>query len=100
MSSRKIRTALYNVLPGEKAHCKMAPRPKYIAGIEGIHSTPPVNSAVLILIVPYENELAIPFIKRVNRGKYHGGKLHFPGAKWKKKIPTPYRLLCGNATKK
>ncbi|CCZ06259.1 MULTISPECIES: NUDIX hydrolase [Culturomica] len=84
MSSRKIRTALYNVLPGEKAHCKMAPRPKYIAGIEGIHSTPPVNSAVLILIVPYENELAIPFIKRVNRGKYHGGQIAFPGGKMEK----------------
>ena len=84
MSSRKIRTALYNVLSGEKAHCKMAPRPKYIAGIEGIHSTPPVNSAVLILIVPYENELAIPFIKRVNRGKYHGGQIAFPGGKMEK----------------
>lgn len=84
MSSRKIRTALYNVLPGEKAHCKMAPCPKYIAGIEGIHSTPPVNSAVLILIVPYENELAIPFIKRVNRGKYHGGQIAFPGGKMEK----------------
>lgn len=62
----------------------MAPRPKYIAGIEGIHSTPPVNSAVLILIVPYENELAIPFIKRVNRGKYHGGQIAFPGGKMEK----------------
>lgn len=81
MRSRKIRTALYNVLPGEKAHCKMAPHPKFIEGIEGIHTCPPVNSAVLVLIIPYENELCIPFIKRVNRGKYHGGQIALPGGK-------------------
>ena len=56
MKTRKIRTALYNVLPGEKAHALMAPRPKYIEGIEGVHPCPPVNSAILALIVPFENE--------------------------------------------
>ena len=56
MKTRKIRTALYNVLPGEKAHALMAPRPKYIEGIEGVHPCPPVNSAILALIVPSENE--------------------------------------------
>ena len=59
MKTRKIRTALYNVLPGEKAHALMAPRPKYIEGIEGVHPCPPVNSAILALIVPFENELLI-----------------------------------------
>lgn len=49
MKTRKIRTALYNVLPGEKAHALMAPRPKYIEGIEGVHPCPPVNSAILAL---------------------------------------------------
>ena len=63
MKTRKIRTALYNVLPGEKAHALMAPRPKYIEGIEGVHPCPPVNSAILALIVPFENELALPLIK-------------------------------------
>ena len=81
MGTRKIRTALYNVLPGEKAHNIMAPRPKYIEGIEGIHSCPPVNSAVLALIVPYGNELAIPFIQRSNTGKYHRGQIALPGGK-------------------
>lgn len=81
MKLKKIRTALYNVLPGEKAHCMMAPRPKYIEGIEGIHTCPPVDSAVLVLVVPYENELAIPFIQRVNAGKYHGGQIALPGGK-------------------
>lgn len=84
MKSRKIRTALYNVLPGEKAHRTMAPRPKFIEGIEGIHTCPPVSSAVLVLIVPYENELAIPFIKRSYQGKYHGGQIALPGGKMEK----------------
>lgn len=84
MSSQKIRTALYNILPGEEAHQKMAPRPKYIEGIEGIHSAPPIKSAILALIVPYGNELAIPFIKRSNSGKYHGGQIAFPGGKMEK----------------
>ena len=55
MKTRKIRTALYNVLPGEKAHALMAPRPKYIEGIEGVPTCTPVNSASLSLIVPVEN---------------------------------------------
>ena len=84
MSSKKIRTALYNVLPGEKAHNRMAPRPKFIEGIEGQHSFPPINSAVLVLVLPYKNELAIPFIRRVNKGKYHGGQIAFPGGKMEK----------------
>lgn len=84
MKSRRIRTALYNVLPGEKAHNIMAPRPKFIEGVEGIHLTPPVNSAVLALIIPFENELAIPFIKRSNIGKYHGGQIALPGGKMEK----------------
>lgn len=62
----------------------MAPRPKIIEGVEGIHPTPPVNSAVLALIIPYENELAIPFIKRANAGKYHAGQMALPGGKMEK----------------
>ena len=82
--TKKIHTALYNVLPGEKAHRLMAPRPKFIAGIEGIHTTPPIKSAVLVLVVPYENELAIPFIRRTKAGKYHGGQIALPGGKMEK----------------
>lgn len=84
MKSKRIRTALYNVLPGEKAHGLMAPTPKFIEGYEGVHNTPPINSAVLVLIVPYENELAIPFIKRSNYGTYHKGQIALPGGKMEK----------------
>lgn len=77
----RIKTALYSSLPGEKAHNIMAPRPKFIEGYEGIHSAPPIKSAVMILITPDENELAVPFIKRVNRGRYHAGQIALPGGK-------------------
>lgn len=77
----RIKTALYSPLPGQDAQNKMAPRPKIIEGYEGIHSGPLVKSAVLILIMPDNNELAIPFIKRTNRGKYHAGQIALPGGK-------------------
>ncbi len=71
-------------LPGEKAHNKMAPHPRYIKDMEGEHDSPPIGSAVLVLIIPHENELVIPFIKRSNYGKYHGGQIAFPGGKIEK----------------
>lgn len=77
----KIKTALYSVLPGEKAHNLMAPRPKIIEGYEGIHSAPPVKSAVLVLVIPDDDELSVVFIQRTNRGKYHAGQIALPGGK-------------------
>lgn len=75
---------MYNVLPGENAHRLMEPTPKFIEGKEGIHPDPPVSCAVLVLIVPYQNNLAIPFIKRSDRGKHHRGQIAFPGGKMEK----------------
>jgi len=77
-------TIFCKALPGEKAHDKMAPYPRYIKGIEGEYNSPPVASAVLILIIPHENEFVIPFIKRSNYGKHHGGQIAFPGGKIEK----------------
>ena len=77
----RIKTALYSTLPGQKVQNRMAPRPKIIEGFEGIHSGPPIKSAVLILIMPDNNELAIPFIQRTNRGRYHAGQIALPGGK-------------------
>lgn len=77
----KLRTALLSTLPGEKAHKIMAPEPKFIEGYEGIHSVPPIKSAVMLLVVPFEDELAVPFIRRVNQGRYHAGQIALPGGK-------------------
>lgn len=77
----RIKTALYSALPGENAHKLMAPRPKFIEGYEGIHSAPPVKSAVMVLVVPDKNALSVVFIQRTNRGKYHAGQIALPGGK-------------------
>lgn len=80
-----IRETIFcKTLPGEKAHNKMAPYPRYIKDMEGEHDSPPIGSAVLVLIIPHENELVIPFIKRSNHGKHHGGQIAFPGGKIEK----------------
>ena len=59
----------------------MSPQPKYVEGKKGIHQGHPINSAVMMLLVPYQGDLAIPFIKRTNAGKYHGGQMALPGGK-------------------
>lgn len=69
------------MLPGGKAHDLMAPRPKFIEGYEGIHTGPPVKSAVIVLIVPDHNALSVVFIQRTNKGKYHAGQIALPGGK-------------------
>lgn len=77
----RIKTALYSALPGKEAHNVMAPRPKFIEGYEGIHSGPPIRSAVMILITPDKDQLSVPFIKRSNQGRYHAGQIALPGGK-------------------
>ncbi len=77
----EIKAALYNTLPGEKAHYMMAPQPKIIKEYEGNHAGPPVESAVLVLVIQAGSEPVIPFIKRSNSGKYHNGQIALPGGK-------------------
>ena len=81
MTLSHIQEKLDQTLPGEKAHIRMAPYPKFIEGVDGIHAVPPIKSAVMILLVPYRDEWAIPFIKRGEAGKYHGGQMALPGGK-------------------
>lgn len=59
----------------------MTPEPHYVKGVEGIHHHSPVNSAVLLLLIPYQEEWLIPFIQRTPGGKYHGGQIALPGGK-------------------
>ena len=35
----------------------------------------------MLLLIPHQGDLAIPFIKRTNVGKYHGGQIALPGGK-------------------
>jgi len=70
-------------LPGEKAHSYMWPKNTNI--VLPSYNTPPVDSAVLILIYPnINNELSIVFIKRSEDNGLHSGQIAFPGGKCEK----------------
>ncbi|MCC8174269.1 MAG: CoA pyrophosphatase [Odoribacter sp.] len=78
---KRIKTPLYSVLPGKEAQDKMAPVSKYIEGGENVYNCPPVESAVMILAIPSEDKLVIPFIKRTQKGRHHAGQIALPGGK-------------------
>lgn len=81
MTIDTLKQILTQQLPGKIAHDHMSPQPKYIEGREGVHDRPPIKSAVMMLVAPYQGDLAIPFIKRTKAGKYHGGQIALPGGK-------------------
>ncbi len=81
MTIETLHQKFIHKLPGETAQERMSPQPKYVEGKEGIHQGHPISSAVMMLLVPYQGDLAIPFIKRTNAGKYHGGQMALPGGK-------------------
>ena len=81
MTIEALRQKFTSKLPGEAAQDRMSPQPKYVEGKEGIHQGLPINSAVMLLLIPHQGDLAIPFIKRTNVGKYHGGQIALPGGK-------------------
>ena len=81
MTIETLHQKFRHELPGQAAQDRMSPQPKYVEGKEGIRQGHPINSAVMMLFVPYQGDLAIPFIKRTNVGKYHGGQMALPGGK-------------------
>ena len=64
MTIEALHQKFIHELPGEAAQDRMSPRPKHVEGEEGIHQGHPIHSAVMLLLVPYQSDLAIPFIKR------------------------------------
>ena len=87
MNLPEILSALAHERPGEQAHARMAPSPKIIPGIEGIHHRPPIPSAVMVLLSPENNDWNLLLIRRSNQGKYHGGQIAFPGGKIEESDP-------------
>ena len=81
MTIETVQKVLARELPGAAAHALMTPEPNHVKGIEEIHQHSPVNSAVLMLLMPYREDWAIPFIQRTSVGKYHGGQIALPGGK-------------------
>ena len=91
---KKIAIELEKQLPGEKAQNLMIPKIRYA---ENIKFSPKnaTESAVLLLLFPYKDELSIVFIQRNNDSKHHSGQIAFPGGKEEKtddsKIETAIR---------
>lgn len=80
MNFEVIHNILASHLPGRQAHLRMSPSPVLLEN-QNIHNHLPVKSAVMMLLIPYQEGIAIPFIKRTNVGKYHGGQIALPGGK-------------------
>lgn len=73
-----LRNRLSNPLPGLDAQMLMAP------SIRGRKvRIPPTarQSAVLVLLYPHEGHWYIPFMRRSQDGRVHGGQISFPGGR-------------------
>ena len=81
MTIETLQQKFIHPLPGKAVQNRMSPQPQYIEGKEGVHHCKPINSAVMMLLIPCQDDLVIPFIRRTNVGKYHGGQIALPGGK-------------------
>lgn len=72
----KLRHRLQEPLPGMDAHLHMAP-PMFHRDIQVPDNAR--QSAVLLLLYPHEGNMYIPFMKRTDDGRVHGGQISFPG---------------------
>lgn len=71
-----LRKRLREPLPGLDAQMNMAP------SIRRAQAMPPANarqSAVLVLLYPHQDQWYIPFMRRTDDGRVHGGQISFPG---------------------
>ena len=73
---RELREALRGDLPGPAAQTKMAPA---LRQTEPLSAAPPRQSAVLALLYPSPEGVALFFTVRSNSLRHHGGQISFPG---------------------
>ncbi len=77
----KLAQTLRSPLPGPEAHLHMAP-PMFRKFAEQMKVPPSARTAaVLLLLYPHENRLYIPFMRRTQDGRVHGGQISFPGGR-------------------
>lgn len=72
----QLKQRIQEPLPGLPAQMKMVP------GDRKQEVKVPDNArkaAVMLLLYPHEEKIYIPFIKRVEDGRVHGGQISFPG---------------------
>ena len=75
MTIETLHQKFIHELPGETAQERMSPQPKYVEGKEGIHQGHPINSAVMMLLVPYLSS------KEQMQGNIMGDKWPYPVVK-------------------
>lgn len=74
----KVRERLAKPLPGLDVQMEMAP------GVRGRDVEVPDNaklSAILALLYPHEGKWFVPFMRRAEDGRVHGGQVSFPGGR-------------------
>ena len=76
-----IQNSLSLPLPGERSHREMLSAQRMKELNTFTHISPPVNSAVLIMLYKKNNEWYIPFIKRAIDNHIHSGQIALPGGK-------------------
>ena len=80
----KLRERLQKPLPGWDAHELMVPP---LRGKEVIIPDNARKSAILLLIYQQDGEWTIPFMRRTQDGRVHGGQICFPGGRHDKTDP-------------
>ncbi len=76
-----IKDELARPLPGIDAQMKMTPITRQREMFKAKHVSPPMESAVLILLFPYKKQLQIALIKRAAYDGVHSAQIAFPGGK-------------------
>ena len=77
----KIRELLSLPLPGETAHREMMSYRRATAPEARKTDPPPRQSAVLMLLIPFPEDIHTLFIRRPDYEGVHSGQLSFPGGK-------------------
>jgi 8-oxo-dGTP pyrophosphatase MutT (NUDIX family) len=76
----RLKEALQKELPGETAHRKMLPKGRNLYPEAGKANM--IQSSVLMLIFPHNEELNTCLIRRPSNMRNHGGQIAFPGGRY------------------
>lgn len=72
----QLKQRIQEPLPGLEAQMKMAPDAR---GRKIVVPDDARKAAVMLLLYPFEEKFFIPFIRRAEDGRVHGGQISFPG---------------------
>ena len=76
----RLKEALKNELPGEKAHRLLLPPGRELYPTSDKSTI--VQSSVLMLLFPYHGKISTCLIRRPPTMRHHGGQIAFPGGRY------------------